>query len=139
MSQKIAPKTIAGQITMAEAENNDDSETWMRVLLALRINQIAKEYPDTIEFAKKAGVSRATLFLIRKGQGNVTLETLGKLAANLDVSVWSLFGINDVDLRKGTEAFGLRYEDVRARVALEKARKDLGSLDRTDAPQSTEE
>lgn len=107
----------------------EDGEAWLRVVLALRVNQLANGYEDYAEFVKQAGLSRATLYQIRKGQGNVTLETIGKLAANLGISVWSLFSRQDSGVADDLTAFGLSYEEVKDFVEHERRfRKDYQSF-----------
>lgn len=87
-------------------------DRWMPMLLGLRIRQLEKQYPTYGEFAEATGLSRGTLYHLRSGHANPTFQTIGTLAASLGVSVWSLLGIRDDDVRKSVESFGLPYEQI---------------------------
>jgi len=89
-----------------------EGDVWLRVLLALRLNQLANEYEEYSDFVTKAGLSRATLYQLRKGQGNVTIDTLGRLADNLGVSIWSLFGRTETGMKRDLESFGFSFKEV---------------------------
>lgn len=94
-------------------DDNHEGDVWLRVLLAMRINQLANEYEDYHEFVAKTGISRATLYDLRKGQGNVTLETLGRIADNLGVSIWSLFGRTETGMKRDLQSFGFNFNEVK--------------------------
>ena len=87
-------------------------DRWMPMLLGLRLRQLEKKFPTYGEFAEATGLSRGTLYHLRTGRANPTFQTIGTLAASLGVSVWSLLGIRDADVRDSIESFGLPYEEI---------------------------
>ena len=64
-------------IAAAQEEAPDDA-TFMAVVLG----DVARAR-NMAELARKAGISRETLYKVTRGEGNPTLETVGKLARAL--------------------------------------------------------
>ena len=81
-------------------------------ILALRLRQIERTYPNQAAFIRASRLSRSTLLLLRYGRGNPTLKTLTTLARGLDVSVWSLLGVRDERVREDNESFGLPPDGI---------------------------
>jgi transcriptional regulator with XRE-family HTH domain len=85
---------------------------------ALRFNVLfrrAQKRLSQAALAERAGVSRTILSAIENGEGNVTLDSIEKLAETLDISVADLFtqnvrsGASEADLARrahdGPEAY----------------------------------
>lgn len=92
-------------------------DRWLTCLLALRLRQLEDTFGSYREFAERTGLSRGTLQLLRSGRGNPTFQTLTTLSESLGVSVWSLLGIQDENLRSNIEAFGLPYEQIQQQLS----------------------
>ena len=59
----------------------------LRTTLANNLSQMRREQEKTLEgFAEEIGISRSTLQEIESGRANATLETVGIIAGNLDIS-----------------------------------------------------
>ncbi len=81
-------------------------------ILALRLRQIERTYPNQAAFIRASRLSRSTLLLLRYGRGNPTLKTLTTLADGLDVSIWSLLRVRDEHVREDIEFFGLPPDGI---------------------------
>lgn len=62
----------------------------------LRIERGLSQY----QFAKMIGMDRSFLISVEKGRRNVTLETITKIAAGLDVTLAYLFDGVDIEYQK---------------------------------------
>ncbi len=100
-------------------KSNLPMDRWMPMLLGLRLRQMEKEFPTYGQFAEATGLSRGTLYHLRTGHANPTLQTIGTLAASLGVSVWSLLGLRDDDVRRSIESFGLSYGEIAEHIKQE--------------------
>lgn len=122
-----ATKNEAGKHVKTKEKSNE--EGWLRTILALRLIQESAKFANYSEFAEKAGLSRGTLYKLRSGQANPTLETLEVLAKNLGISVWELLAIRDENRKAEIESFGLCYAEIQQNLeAVGKVRKDIRSF-----------
>lgn len=92
--------------------NSVPIDHWLSCLLALRLRQIEKTFPDYASFIEKSGLSKGTLQQLRYARGNPTFKTLTTLSQAFGVSIWSLLAIRDGDVREGVESHGLPYDRV---------------------------
>lgn len=90
----------------------NSTDRWLNSVLALRLRQIERSFPSYSAFAKKSGISRRTLALLRNGKGNPSFETLLALAGSFEVSVWSFLGIRDETVRNDAESYGLAADEI---------------------------
>lgn len=96
---------------MPRRKSADPTVRWLSSVLALRLRQIERNFPSYSAFAKKAGIPRQTLELLRNGRGNPSFKTLLTLAHSFEISVWSLLGIRDETARQGAESFGFSADE----------------------------
>lgn len=92
--------------------NSVPIDHWLCCLLALRLRQIERTFPDYASFAEKSGMSRGTLQQLRYARGNPTFKTLTALSQAFGVSIWSLLAIREDIVRDEVESFGLPYDRV---------------------------
>lgn len=107
MVRKASPSSVRTYKTRQRSE-----DPVLPCILALRLRQIERTYPNQAAFIRASRLSRSTLLLLRYGRGNPTLKTLATLARGLDVSVWSLLGVRDEQVREDNESFGLPPDSI---------------------------
>jgi len=99
----------------------------LAALLAIRIEQLAQEHGDLASFLKKVGVSPGTYYILIRGDGNPTLDTIEMIAKGLGISVWELIGLDDTLVKY---ALATKSIDLEAIKASNKARaQSFQSLD----------
>ena len=99
----------------------------LAALLAIRIEQLAQEHGDLASFIKKVGVSPGTYYILVRGDGNPTLDTIEMIAKGLGISVWELIGLDDTLVKY---ALATKSIDLEAIKASNKARAEaMGTLD----------
>lgn len=103
-------------------------------ILALRLKQIAQDYPSFTGFVAASGLSRGTLYGLMGGQGNPTLQTLETLAACLNVPIWGLLGRSSEEARVRDDLMrnGLSYDEIMHSVEAARARAARTSLPAPD-------
>ena len=108
----------------------------LAALLAIRIEQLAQEHGDLAVFLKKAGISPGTYYILIRGDGNPTLDTIEMIAKGLGISVWELIGLDDTLVKY---ALSTKSIDLEAIKASNKARAEaFGALDMQRAGGKTE-
>jgi len=99
----------------------------LAALLAIRMEQLAREHGDLASFLTKAGISTGTYYILLRGDGNPTLDTLEMIAKGLGLSVWELIGLDDSLVKY---ALATKSIDLEAIKASNKARAEaMGQLD----------
>lgn len=93
-------------------KNSVPIDHWLSCLLALRLRQIERTFPDYSSFVDKSGISRGTLQQLRYARGNPTFQTLTALSQAFGVSIWSLLAIREENVRNEVESFGLPYDRI---------------------------
>lgn len=108
----------------------------LAALLAIRVEQLAQEHGDLAAFLKKAGISPGTYYILIRGDGNPTLDTIEMIAKGLGISVWELIGLDDMLVKY---ALSTKSIDLEAIKASNKARAEaFGALDMQRAVGKTE-
>ena len=108
----------------------------LAALLAIRVEQLAQEHGDLAAFLKKAGISPGTYYILIRGDGNPTLDTIEMIAKGLGISVWELIGLDDTLVKY---ALSTKSIDLEAIKASNKARAEaFGALDMQRAGGKTE-
>lgn len=108
----------------------------LAALLAIRVEQLAQEHGDLAAFLKKAGISPGTYYILIRGDGNPTLDTIEMIAKGLGISVWELIGLDDALVKY---ALSTKSIDLEAIKASNKARAEaFGALDMQRAGSKTE-
>jgi transcriptional regulator with XRE-family HTH domain len=108
----------------------------LAALLAIRVEQLAQEHGDLAAFLKKAGISPGTYYILIRGDGNPTLDTIEMIAKGLGISVWELIGLDDMLVKY---ALSTKSIDLEAIKASNKARAEaFGALDMQRAGGKTE-
>jgi transcriptional regulator with XRE-family HTH domain len=77
-------------LTEAAAGAENTEETSVKTVAANVRRLLRTKKIKTIDLARRIGTSRQYIYMIRGGLGNVTLETLDKLAEGLEVKPWQL-------------------------------------------------
>ncbi|MCA0422491.1 MAG: helix-turn-helix domain-containing protein [Proteobacteria bacterium] len=99
----------------------------LAALLAIRVEQLAQAYGDLGAFQKKAGISPGTYYILIRGDGNPTLDTIEMIAKGLGMSVWDLLGLDTAIVKSAVAEHGI---DLDAIEAANKARaKAFAKLD----------
>jgi len=99
----------------------------LAALLAIRMEQLAQEHGDLSSFLRKTGISPGTYYILIRGDGNPTLDTLEMIAKGLGLSVWELIGLDDSLVKY---ALATKSIDLEAIKASNKARAEaMGKLD----------
>ena len=108
----------------------------LAALLAIRVEQLAQEHGDLAAFLKKAGISPGTYYILIRGDGNPTLDTIEMIAKGLGISVWELIGLDDTLVKY---ALSTKSIDLEAIKASNRARAEaFGALDMQRAGGKTE-
>ena len=107
-------------------DRDEDADGLLRTVLALRLGQIAADYPDQESFAAALGVSKGTLWALLRAKCNPTFQTVERMARSLKVQVVDLLGVNEAHLRASYGEFGFDYDQLSGQ--LERARKSRVSL-----------
>ena len=99
----------------------------LAALLAIRMEQLAQDHGDLASFLTKAGISTGTYYILLRGDGNPTLDTVEMIAKGLGLSVWELIGLDDSLVKY---ALATKSIDLEAIKASNKARAEaMGQLD----------
>jgi len=99
----------------------------LAALLAIRVEQLAQEHGDLAAFLKKAGISPGTYYILIRGDGNPTLDTIEMIAKGLGISVWELIGLDDTLVKY---ALSTKSIDLEAIKASNRARAEaMGQID----------
>lgn len=93
-------------------KTSEPIDHWLSCLLALRLRQIEKTFPDYPTFLAKSGLSRGTLQQLRFARGNPTFKTLTALSQGLGIPIWSLLAVREGSVRQDVESHGLPYDRV---------------------------
>lgn len=98
----------------------------LAALLAIRVEQLAQEHGDLAAFLKKAGISPGTYYILIRGDGNPTLDTIEIIAKGLGISVWELIGLDDTLVKYALSTKSIDLEAIKASnkaraVAIEEA------------------
>ena len=88
------------------------ADRWLSCLLALRLRQIERTFPDYGSFVAASGLSKGTMLLLRYARGNPTFRTLSTMARGFGIPVWSLLAIREETVRAEVEAHNLPYDRV---------------------------
>lgn len=103
----------------------------LAALLAIRVEQLAQEHGDLAAFLKKAGISPGTYYILIRGDGNPTLDTIEMVAKGLGISVWDLIGLNTTMVKS---ALAEHEIDLDAIEAANKARARANAKLATQRP-----
>lgn len=93
-------------------KNSVPIDHWLSCLLALRLRQIERTFPDYGTFIERSGLSKGTLQQLRYARGNPTFKTLTALSQGFGVSIWSLLAIREGSVREEVESHGLPYDRI---------------------------
>ena len=86
----------------------------LAALLAIRIEQLAQEHGDLASFLKKAGIAAGTYYILIRGDGNPTLDTIEMIAKGLGISVWELIGLDDTLVKYALSTKSIDLEAIKA-------------------------
>lgn len=86
----------------------------LAALLAIRVEQLAQEHGDLAAFLKKAGISPGTYYILIRGDGNPTLDTIEMIAKGLGISVWELIGLDDTLVKYALSTKSIDLEAIKA-------------------------
>lgn len=86
----------------------------LAALLAIRVEQLAQEHGDLPAFLKKAGISPGTYYILIRGDGNPTLDTLEMIAKGLGISVWDLIGLNTAMVKSALSEHEIDLDAIEA-------------------------
>lgn len=86
----------------------------LAALLAIRVEQLAQEHGDLSAFLKKAGISPGTYYILIRGDGNPTLDTIEMIAKGLGISVWELIGLSDATVRSDLSSHDIDLDAIEA-------------------------
>lgn len=86
----------------------------LAALLAIRIEQLAQEFGDLTAFLKKAGISPGTYYILIRGDGNPTLDTIEMIAKGLGITVWDLIGLNEGLVKSALNEHAIDLDEIEA-------------------------
>lgn len=86
----------------------------LAALLAIRVEQLAQEHGDLSAFLKRAGISPGTYYILIRGDGNPTLDTIEMIAKGLGISVWELIGLSDATVRSDLSSHDIDLDAIEA-------------------------
>lgn len=86
----------------------------LAALLAIRVEQLAQEHGDLAAFLKQAGISPGTYYILIRGDGNPTLDTIEMIAKGLGISVWELIGLSDATVRSDLSSHDIDLDAIEA-------------------------
>ena len=110
-----------------------DRFSLMTTLVLVRMQQEESKYATMVEFTKAIGVSESTYWLLRKRASNLTIGTLERIAAGLNMSVFELIGNIDRDtLRRRTAMVGIDVDAMER--SIEKIEQGTSELERFVSP-----
>ncbi len=105
---------------MARYKYPKDETAMLPAVVAARLREIERQFSSLPEFARAAGISLAALHILRSGNGNPTSRSLEHIASRLGISIWTLLGVEPVQIANSLAREGLKLNEIREFIARQK-------------------